>query len=265
MAVPAAAAALLATEAGKILAESFLEKLLDPSVNEALSPTAGLDVQTLAFQAVETEGRWKTAEERFNPERLSRLNTPENGAKGQKGPSTATGGVASPGPAEIARTYGRVPGEHRKPLLTLEVTAVHRPSGQVARLLGGDLVLAGSQALASRAEVGVRWYSDELEIWGGLAGLTWAKGFGSTYGHRGRVVLGGTPYGNYFPARYMIAFAGSLNPVGPSFQEFRGAVVVSAASERVEPLFCEAWDRTPSKARPIRYGADGYLISASPL
>jgi hypothetical protein len=99
------------------------------------------------------------------------------------------------------------------------------------------------RVLDSSARVGVWWYSDGLEIWGGFAGLSSATGFGSVFGQRALVELSGTPFGNYFPTRYFLAFSGYLNPVGPAYEEFRGAVSIKADSYTLEPLFCELSSR----------------------
>jgi hypothetical protein len=93
------------------------------------------------------------------------------------------------------------------------------------------------------AAITVKWWADANEIWGGVAGLSYAKGFGSVFGHRAKIDVTGIPFGNYYPARYLITASGWVNPLGPQYYEFRCGAVAQAGQTRLTPLFGELWDR----------------------
>lgn len=99
------------------------------------------------------------------------------------------------------------------PLLTLNVT--------------GDFT--------SSARVDATWWGDELEIYAGYAGLARANGWTMVWDNRASVTLEGVSFGNYFPAKYLITMTGFVNPIGPEFLEFRGAVVIGADGFVSEP------------------------------
>lgn len=132
------------------------------------------------------------------------------------------------------------PDLHQAQLLTISITGGPVPDS-----------LALFQAL---------WYGDGLEIWAGLASHRNVRGFGSVYGHQAEVVLTGLPFGNYFPTRYFLAFTGVLNPAGPGFEEFRGAVALKADGT-AEPLFCQRWDRDLNVSRADYTSVGGYHLN----
>src|SRR6516164_9605250 len=58
-----------AGNAAPAIAEKLFDLLMDPSLNEALSPSAGLSVTSLTFNSIDPEGHWKSNDWGYNKER----------------------------------------------------------------------------------------------------------------------------------------------------------------------------------------------------
>jgi hypothetical protein len=241
-----------------------LKELVSPEMIRALSPTEGFEAKPHTFQAVETEGRWKQ-EKDFSKRGL------------WPNPKTVTG-----------------LGKYQATLLTIEVRTIDPkwietlvplifqsmfPSTKLAAtamLNSRSLAIPPSvqkilpqisRAIAdlekpASAEVEALWWSDGLEITWGQAAAKHVKGFGSLFGHQARVELDGVSYGNYFPLSYCVTFTGFVNPIGPVFEEIRGAVKLNADGS-VEGLFCERSNRDKDKPVPVTYSGKekGYILN----
>ena len=107
--------------------------------------------------------------------------------------------------------------------------------GKLLRFTSPLVTLSVKGVPESLAVVDATWWSDGLEIYAGHAGLARAQGWGSIWDNRANVVLAGTPFGNYYPANYLITVSGFINPVGPSFCEFRGGIVIGADGRLARP------------------------------
>jgi hypothetical protein len=217
----------------------FVKDIFSPELIRALSPLEGLQVVPHVFQSVEQEGRWKDKDHFPNRE----LQYKEQQAD-KKPASMATKDPSGGTPQSMAtRIKGKLsptPALHSAPVLTIVIQSTLDPN--------------------SGASIEVQWLSDNLEIWAGSAGLTRAYGFGSVFLHQAGVTLSGVPYGNHFPASYFLSFAGYLNPTGPNFEEFRGALEVKADGT-VAPVFCLKWSRDGKKpTKPNHNPAYGYLL-----
>ncbi len=113
----------------------------------------------------------------------------------------------------------------------------------------------------SSAEIEAVWWADGLEIHAGQAAAKHVRGFGSLFNHQARVELSGVSFGNYFPCSYCVTFTGHVNPVGPTFEEFRGAVRLDADGT-AEGLFCERSNRDEKEPKEVEYDAEaGYSLT----
>jgi hypothetical protein len=247
---------------------------LNSTLNEALSPSAGLSVTPLVFNSVEQEGRWKIKDWGFNE--LRDLTNSVMFAHGKQSLlSNPANAPVSCYPARIGAVGGSATHREFANLLTITVDPPSASSGAIASLLnfvGPPGAASSLYELAKltilqkgQAVIGAEWQHDDLEIWGGFAGLTSATGFGSVFGHRANVQLLGTVYGNYLPGAYMVAMSGWVNPVGTKYVEFRCAVVIQAGKP-VQPLFGQQWTRdagdTPT---PLNFSSDaGYQLHLIP-
>jgi hypothetical protein len=228
--------------------------LIDPAFNEALSPAQGLEVTPHVFASLEQEGRWKYQMWGFPEERNL-----TNSLTGDE-PMPDAMSRPTPSPPSIGT------------LLTLQINKLTVPDeillgigATLAVPLAGSaltpLIKASAAGDVNSATISVMWWSDGLEIWGGVAGLVQAKGFGSVFGHRARIDVTGTAFGNYFPARYLIMASGWLNPLGPQYYEFRCGAIAQAGYTRLTPLFGEVWDRDGRRVALQPSVSDGYSFT----
>lgn len=201
---PAAAQGASSGLLGEIV-KDVLGKLLDPALVTALSPPAALQVTPVLFQAIEQEGRWK-------PKWLVGKGDTDRRLELDK----QLHSNSAPGDFLLPPSFF---GEHKP-----EFWSSLARHNQVLFNVGTKGVKANSKFV-----VDATWWGDDLEIWGGYAGLANAEGFGSIYNDNAACTLYAMPFGNYYPAQVMIAWSGWLNPVGPAYYEFRGAVIVNAA------------------------------------
>ncbi len=263
------------TDLAKKLPEKALDLALDPTFNEALSPSAGLQVTPITFSSVDQEGRWKIPEWNFsqwNTQAIQEnrvLSNPimyksllDNGSVPNPANAAVTfyPGVGA-GASATKRGYGR--------LLTIDIPKPSSASNYIGIALAAmgsvipavvPVVLNNTILAEAYAEISADWQHDGLEIWGGFAGLTNAKGFGSVFGHRANVQLAGTIYGNYMPASYLITMTGNVNPLGPAYIEFRCAAVIQAGKS-IQPLYGQQWDRD-GKQQDLHFGAKtGFVLN----
>lgn len=249
------------------------DKLLDPALNDALSPSSGLSVAPHYFQSVEQEGRWKDSSWGFNKERelvgLQIPHTTKAGSTTYKNPwggvqdvlgqkwrsytdsvvkSQATGGVGATGNAPISGKTSAF----RIPLLDINIKkpswAEQAVLDAITAIIGtplggavGPVVLRSILAPGSLV-IDANWVCDGTEIHGGVAGLAWANGFQSLFGHRAKVEISGVSFGNYLPTAYLLGMSGYINPVGPVFVEFRCGVAVFADGG-ASPVYGSYWTR----------------------
>jgi hypothetical protein len=229
--------AAAAVAALSVVAEGVEGVAASADIVRAFSPTEGLQVASHVFQSVEQEGHWKKDRDFGDGRQLEP--PPPASTESPKSHGLKKSSIGKTQPGQRVLFDPPVPERNYMPLLTIHLKG--------PALAGVSDV---GRILDSSAQVGVWWYSDGLEIWGGFAGLSWATGFGSVFGQRALVELSGTPFGNYFPTRYFLAFSGYLNPVGAAYEDFRGAVSIRAASSTLEPLFCNRSSRplSPKKS-----------------
>jgi hypothetical protein len=168
----------------------------------ALGPQSGLQVVPVTFQAVEQEGRWKPAVfvAASSPGRIFEL----------QAIAPQTGQVPTSNPGTQAFWNSATTPEYWGTLSQCQANLFTITCGQASFM------------------VDATWWADGLEIWGGYAGLATATGFGSVMADMAYVSLSAIPFGNYFPAAVLVTWSGWVNPVGPPFWEFRGAVVLGA-------------------------------------
>lgn len=229
--------------AGQTAAQFILEKLTDPSFNEALSPAQGLQVTPHIFASQEQEGRWKHANWGYNAERnlTSPLTTDDPLAP-----------LVTAPPPDVVTPPAK---PQRSTLLDLKILQMDKfekvlfgIASSVVVPMGGGVALTLMQMSSigkdNHAAIDVTWWDDGLEIWGGFAGLApGTVGFGSVFGHRAQIEVTGCTYGNYLPARYLVVASGWINPVGPQYYEFRCGAVIRAGMRSLQPLFSNIWDR----------------------
>lgn len=272
-------------KAAPAVVEKLFDMMMDPSLNEALSPSAGLSVTPLTFNSIDPEGHWKSNDWGYNKERAftSRLIADKDG-KLNSDDNTGSS-IASPGEALVTRRtrsgVGAVnasPTQNAwRPLLTIQIPKPPAEYDYIAEAL--SLVTSSSSPAIYKlaqmtilqnayAHIAATWEYDDLEIWGGYAGLDSAYGFMSLFGHRATVEISGTPYGNYLPGAYMITMTGHVNPVGPAFYEFRCAAVVQAGRtgpQQVQPLWGAQWDRDTGQPKDIDFDEmDGFKLDIKP-
>jgi hypothetical protein len=266
---PVLEALALLSEAGDLLKEIGNE-LISPEMIRALSPTEGLEVTPHTFQAIESEGRWKKSPDW--PQDDPRIFTPPAKKIGKLRQWRAT--ILK---IELDKIDQKFIQTIIKLLLATLLPSVPKlatttnlnqirsdPMGILAPL--GKYLPSLGRALAdlqnpSSAEIDAIWWSDGYEIWAGQAAAKHVRGFGSLFGHQARIELNGGWYGNYFPQSYCLTFTGFINPVGPVFQELRGAVLLGADGS-AKGLFCERSDRDKREHEPVfEYSADdGYCF-----
>jgi hypothetical protein len=240
--------------------------LADPSLNEALSPAAGLIVSPYYFQSAEQEGRWKHQLWGFSQGRnlvppefdmppdggTPNASYPKNpastvyaGLKNWKNYSDTERGQACADPFILTR---------RAPILRVTIGALQDSPTLLGKAIGvlqysSVLGVALTQTITQPGSftVGATWLASQTEILAGHAGLFYATGFNSTYGHRAKVEIGGVSLGNYIPTAQLIGLSGYINPVGPVFIEFRCAVVVASGpvsgGNDVIPVYGFWWAR----------------------
>ncbi|HEV2647275.1 MAG TPA: hypothetical protein VGU46_12995 [Acidobacteriaceae bacterium] len=226
-----------AAEGGGALAavQELAGKLVDPSFLVAMGPQSALQVTPVTFQAVESEGRWKPPGI-LDPAQM--IADPEN--NGKTIPDPAHPGSMSRVFESNSKLRGAVPYSFKDV-----------KSAKFGKLKPQHAVLftltcsSGSQVV-----IDARWWSDGAEIYGGYAGMASAKGFGSIYNDMASITLQATPFGNHYPAQVLITWTGWVNPVGPTYKEFRGAFLISADGIHLDldpngeqPRYVDSWDR----------------------
>lgn len=265
--VPALPALAAASGVADFL-KDFVKELASPEMIHALSPTEGFEVKPHTFQAIESEGRWKTQPDW--PANDPRIFTP---------PAKKIGKLQKCRATILTIDFDAINNKWIEAILPLLLQA-YFPSAQSLQfatttiLQGlknnnlsptgplGQLLPSISRALAdfrnpSHAEIDAVWWSDGYEIWAGQAAAKHVNGFGSLYGHQARVELDGVSFGNYFPQSYFLTFTGFVNPVGPTFQELRGAVLLGADGS-AKGQFCESSDRDNKKGpEDVDWGGTG--------
>ena len=206
-----------------------LEKLTDPGFVTA-GPQAALRVTPATFQSIESEGRWK--------------------------PQWITAGAARSFELRKQLSYNAAPGDFNFPVSFFTPTSQGMDSqtsnGQDDSQQSDDgdppapvklevwsnlqrhsqdlfTVNVKGITLNSSFEVDAQWWSDGLEIWGGIAGLASASGFTSIYDDMAECSLYAIPFGNYYPCQVAIFWSGWVNPTGPAFYDFRGGLVLGAS------------------------------------
>lgn len=203
----AGAAGAVASAAGAVNVASGVMGALSGIVGaiSALGPQSGLVVTPVVFQSVEQEGRWK-------PEYLV-------------APTSCPGRNF---------TLNRQLSNAGEPLSALGSNTFL--SGTAPEYFGGlttynqtlFTVSVSGTTTDSKFSVDATWWADGLEIWAGFAGLATALNFTSVLTDMAAVTMYAMPFGNYYPASVLIAWAGWVNPVGPKYLDYRGAVVLTA-------------------------------------
>lgn len=238
------AAAVGAAAAGEAL--SALKELVTPDMIRALSPSEGFEVKSHTFQAIETEGRWKKQSD-FKDRALEPPIT--KGLKpGELQEHRATvlsiniGGLQ---PSIVTAIINTILGTI-VPQSVLATMALPNAMSTLPKYvtdafpqLPGVIKALGQPTIA---EIEAVWWSDGLEIWWGQAAAKHVSGFNSLFGHQAHVELDGVSFGNVYPLPYCLTFTGYVNPVGPVFEQFRGAVKLDANGSATG-LFCEHSNR----------------------
>ncbi len=258
----------------------------------ALSPTEGFEASAHTFQAVESEGRWKSKED-YGPGR--ELMPPEKKRGNVKIRTKTILKISITSPSEAMRdqitysaylnTSGIVTlGFYAEILAHLPawtvnpseaITFSHLPNPTHLKVIPRrnkrnrelPLIKQAIQAVPSVAEIEAVWWSDGLEIYAGHVAPRHVCGFGSLFNNQARVEFNGTTFGNAFPLSYLLTFTGHLNPVGPKFFEFRRATIITADGKAIGQ-YCELSDRDDVKGRPqtIKPSAkDGYVLEVPSL
>lgn len=248
---PAATGASGASAAVSELISQLVDWLKDPSVNAALSPSAGLQVTPVLFQSIEQEGRWKPQNlvvPTTSAARVFELKT-LNGA-----PSYKIGTING-------TKYGKL-GQADTTLFTISCSS------------------------GSKVVVDALWWCDNLEIYAGFAGMSLSAGFSSQYNDTASIILQAIPFGNYYPAQVLISWTGWVNPVGTAYVEFRGVTVVDAQggssaglisssqgaimpggqlqSISSPPAYMQAWARGQNPPQPLNYDpTNGFTLNAN--
>lgn len=204
-------------------------------LQKALSDQDALSVTPYVFSSVEQEGRWKNRDWAYNYQRdlvNPAMVTPTlTDNQGVGGLDVLTGQSSAPPGSAV-----RIPVQQAPP-----TTAHERKLFQ--------LTIPGALDKQGNLVISVIWYADQLEIWGGYAGLSYVNGFLTPIGDQAGIVVSGTPFGNYLPAMHMLTVSGWVNPALGRFTEFRCAAVISAGSDAITKLFATAWCRsTPNQA-----------------
>jgi hypothetical protein len=218
------------------------------------------------FQSIEQEGRWKHQIWGFSEGRNlvpPELDMPPDAGEG--------GEVYSTNPAPdcysrlnkwkassdvetiaVGDSNGPLLFARRAVLLRVKIGALQQSQGALSSALQAAEVasplvalLNGTVLAAGTFTIGATWLVSKTEILAGYAGLFSATGFGSVYGHRAKVEIGGVPVGNYIPTAHLIGMSGYINPVGPVYIEFRCAVVVVSGLDPpdVIPAYGSWWIR----------------------
>ncbi|MCU7725244.1 hypothetical protein ODJ79_16060 [Actinoplanes sp. KI2] len=224
------ASALAASGSGTDVAKEIIEKLLDPGLNSALSPAAGLQVSPVVFQSTEQEGRWKPTE-LVGADRALEVK-----------PKKANGAAAKP-PDErvLAKPFGPLR-QHETTLFTIKMPGIASEDEIEAAVLELLFSIAGQNRDVTdlshlikpdvcTLRVSATWWSDGLEIFAGYAGLSSATAFGSVFNSNANISLQAIPFGNYYPASVLLTWSGWVNPMGPGYWEFQGAVVLDAEGQ----------------------------------
>jgi hypothetical protein len=249
-------AAEAAGPAGAVLqALDALKELVTPEMIRALSPTEGFEAKPHTFQAVETEGRWKKAAD-FGQGRALEPPTTKSLSPGKLDPakpnratvlSNKIGGIKPDIVSALIRTILDTISPQTQLATTVLPNMTPTLPPAVAKAFPQlNSVFEALSAPSTVAEIEAVWWSDNLEIWSGQAAARHVNGFNSLFGHQARVELDGVSFGNYFPLSYCLTFTGYVNPVGPVFEEFRGAVRLGADG-KASGLFCERSNRDKKK------------------
>jgi hypothetical protein len=274
--------------AGAGPAKAIIDKLIDPTLNTALGPPAGLQVSPAVFQSVEQEGRWK-------PRSLV-----DAGNNGRIFELANHAEAASPPEPQLAERYGGLV-QHQATLFTIEMPGI-ATEGELLALVT-KFVLGNTQSAITAFKQLVKddvctltvdaiWWADGLEIFAGYAGLATATGFGSVFNTTANVTLQAIPFGNYYPAAALVSWAGWVNPIGPGFWEFQGATVLTAAGDTSgslnqprpepakssmrgvkhldlgtgQPAYMWYWNRSQGERKPLRWSpATGFKMSYGSL
>ena len=259
--------------AGLGLVGQAAQAITDPSLNEALSPASGLIVSPYYFQSIETEGRWKHqtwgySEGRnllppeFDMPKDGDTTYPDDPATGIYSRLSRWKAFQESPTGEITSSGGPFIRTRRAELLRVYIGQLREESpGAIGTALkAADIspnlaTYLNSTILANASfSVGAAWLVSQTEILGGYAGLFSATGFGSVYGHRAKVDIGGVSLGNYIPTAQLIGMSGYVNPVGPIFVEFRCAVVIVSGSgdPDVIPVYGTWWTRDSKSEREMK-------------
>ena len=275
-AVPVVAAAAAEGGAAAGIFKELVTELLNPEMIRALSPTEGFEAKPHTFQAVETEGHWKMPPDW--PATDARALVPPAKKVSKVRMHTAT--ILTIDFKAIDAKYiqallqlvlqSLLPSPSLATLATLATTALppgiagnfFSPSGPLGKILPSIARALADLQTGSSAEIEAVWWSDGYEIWGGQAAAKHVRGFGSLFGHQARVELEGVPFGNYFPTSYCLTFTGFVNPVGPTFEELRGAVKLGADGSATG-LFCQRSNRDKKDPDDVSFGGTdtGYALS----
>jgi hypothetical protein len=274
--VPVAAAGAAEGVGAASILKELVTEVLNPEMIRALSPTEGFEAKPHTFQAVETEGHWKLPPDW--PPSDSRALAPPSKRVSKVRMHTAT--ILSIDFKAIDAKYiqallqlliqSLLPSPTLATLANLATTALppgiggnfFNPSGPLGKLLPSLARALADLQVGSSAEIEAVWWSDGFEIWGGQAAAKHVRGFGSLFGHQARVELEGVPFGNYFPTSYCLTFTGFVNPVGPTFEELRGAVKLGADGS-ASGLFCQRSNRDKKEPEDVSFGGpeSGYALS----
>jgi hypothetical protein len=201
-----------------------LGKVTDPTLIQALGPQSGLQVTPVNFQSIEQEGRWK--------------------------PVAMVDKTSSPGRNFVlTKQLDNATSENSKAI------GVRQPYGDVIQNIATVFTL--TTALGSKVSCDAIWWSDGLEIFAGYCGMAQATGFGSVYNDMALFAFQAIPFGNYWPAAVLLTWSGWVNPVGPDYYEFKGAITLSAVGSTAlnggklgkggiaqsRPSYVQAWSR----------------------
>ncbi len=242
-----------------------LKELVSPEMIRALSPTEGFECTAHTFQAIETEGRWKDASLYVDRGLWPPVSGEQSPGKLVKREATILSiqiGALSTG--TIAAIVNAVLGDlvPQTTLATLALPVSQSLPPAIAKAFPALDSAIRALSRPSTVEIAATWWADGLEIWAGQAAAKHVTGFNSLFGSQARVDLDGVSFGNYFPLPYLLSFTGYVNPVGPTFEEIRGAVRLDADG-RATGMFFERSNRDKATSEDdIPYGGQrsGYQL-----
>lgn len=240
-----------------------IEWLGDPSVVSSLSPSSALQVTPAIFQSTEQEGRWKPQAlvDKGSNSRYFELQKQLNNIKPSKVTLNEPYGEIHPFHQVLFDITVQPAGNNIIPAEIIDILTRLNPTGRPSLNQG------------SYARFDVNWWSDGLEIWSGVAGLSSkAYGFRHSWDDTCAVSFYAMPYGNYFPAKILIAWWGWINPICRKFLEFRGAMTICAdgstsdplfknTSGKSDPVYMEVWSRKKDDYEQILRCHDGFHLT----